>query len=94
MFLKITYYVNVCNAQKTQAETKITDGVTDKPWFSDEDFEELTQTIKHVCGICGVCINDLCIFYSPMIAMMFAYLHNQDQNSSDTALITKIPASK
>lgn len=49
MFLKITYYVNVCNAQKTQAETKKTDGVTDQPWFSDDDFEELTQTIKHVC---------------------------------------------
>ena len=48
IYLKIIYYVNVCDARKKQAEKKNVDGVTDKPWFSDEDFEELAQTLKHV----------------------------------------------
>ena len=47
-YLNITYWVNVQDAQKKQTELKKTDDMSDKPWFPDDDFEDLAQTLKHV----------------------------------------------
>ena len=48
IYMKIIYYVSPCDAQKKQSQIAKTDAITDKPWFSDDDFEELAQKIKHV----------------------------------------------
>ncbi len=64
IYINIVYYTSVCDAQKKQTEIeghvpKVPDA-TDKPaWFSDKDFEQLAQTIKHVSplaiGILSIC---------------------------------------